>query len=602
MLFFFVSIGNVCAENPIADGYAFPADVDQGGYVDFFLSGKERMANAEIPIFDVSGNIVDTFVADLEPQQVANERPWENGFGYKKTVSYKVPDDLKSGIYYLAEAPVGHQSWYSPGSEVPFLVREESKSSEVVIVLPSNTGNAYNREGGNSIYTLRDPVRTVSFERPQLLDSHSRGFSRWLQNQSIDYRYISDVDMDDYSQISDSDLIVLIGHAEYWSEEGRRNFDRFVESGGEALVIAGNTMYRNVTYDDQENPSSFSYELQKTFFHWGEDYPISDSVGVDYLYGGHSHNSHEWTIADDTAPYLQGTSLKRGDKITSSSSEYDGIPIAGYDEAGFPIIDADFQSNYHYMNLIGFDRADTLPSRERLGAWIEFQETPSAGRMIVIGSTDWTHYGHYQEDREMVGQVTYNMIDYLLDFDEMGDFNVDGSLDVSDIDLLTRQILSDVFDEQFDINRDGMLNSDDRTFWLSNLISAPFGDSDLDGHFNSFDLVKVFRAAKYETNEPASWSEGDWDGNGRFDNGDLVTAFQAAEYETGFAARIEDSSEGRLTDRVQRCLFRDNNCTATTAVVPEPKHNCGVVLVLCIAGVFPSRRKLKSCNVVGINN
>ena len=57
------------------------------------------------------------------------------------------------------------------------------------------------------------------------------------------------------------------------------------------------------------------------------------------------------------------------------------------------------------------------------------------------------------------------------------------------------------------------------------------GDVNDDDRFNSSDLVWIFQVGKYETEEPALWSEGDWNGDGRFNSNDLVLAFQAGGYE-----------------------------------------------------------------------
>ena len=62
------------------------------------------------------------------------------------------------------------------------------------------------------------------------------------------------------------------------------------------------------------------------------------------------------------------------------------------------------------------------------------------------------------------------------------------------------------------------------------------GDVDGNGRFDTSDLVKVFQAGKYETNEPAGWSDGDWNGNQRFESGDLVLAFQSGSYASRPAA------------------------------------------------------------------
>ena len=66
------------------------------------------------------------------------------------------------------------------------------------------------------------------------------------------------------------------------------------------------------------------------------------------------------------------------------------------------------------------------------------------------------------------------------------------------------------------------------------ILNSPWvGDTNLDGEFNSGDLVQVFVAGKYETGETATWGEGDWTGDQLFDSGDMVAAFVAGGYEQG---------------------------------------------------------------------
>ena len=65
------------------------------------------------------------------------------------------------------------------------------------------------------------------------------------------------------------------------------------------------------------------------------------------------------------------------------------------------------------------------------------------------------------------------------------------------------------------------------------------GDSNLDGRFNSSDLVYVFRAGKYEDGIPnnATFQEGDWNLDGDFSSADLVLAFSAGTYEAAAVKR-----------------------------------------------------------------
>ena len=91
------------------------------------------------------------------------------------------------------------------------------------------------------------------------------------------------------------------------------------------------------------------------------------------------------------------------------------------------------------------------------------------------------------------------------------------------------------------------------------------GDANLDGRFDSTDLVDVMGAGKYEASLPASWAEGDWDGDGYFSTADLVIALQDGGY-----------NAGPLT---------------TTVAVPEPASDIGLLLLSALLqGIFNRRR------------
>jgi subtilisin-like proprotein convertase family protein len=121
------------------------------------------------------------------------------------------------------------------------------------------------------------------------------------------------------------------------------------------------------------------------------------------------------------------------------------------------------------------------------------------------------------------------------------DFNHDGSYDSDDIDALMAAIAAGTNIITFDLDGDGRVNQTDRDYWLNaagaiNLgpgRAYPLGDANLDGQFDSADLIAVFQAGKFEDqiDDNAVWHEGDWDGDGDFGIGDLVAAFQRGGYE-----------------------------------------------------------------------
>ncbi len=114
-----------------------------------------------------------------------------------------------------------------------------------------------------------------------------------------------------------------------------------------------------------------------------------------------------------------------------------------------------------------------------------------------------------------------------------GDFNRDGVLDTTDINQLLAGSASGQNDPAFDLNADGLVDSVDVTVWASDLKNTWLGDANLDGEFNSDDLVLVSQSAKYEVDEISGWEDGDWTGDLRFGSDDLVAALQQGGYESG---------------------------------------------------------------------
>ena len=115
----------------------------------------------------------------------------------------------------------------------------------------------------------------------------------------------------------------------------------------------------------------------------------------------------------------------------------------------------------------------------------------------------------------------------------IGDFNGNSELDVDDVNQLAAVIASGANAEAFDLNGDAQVDIADLKMWVSDLRNTWFGDSNLDGEFNTSDFVDVFQVGKYEKDEDATWAEGDWNGDGRFSSADFVQAFQDSGFEQG---------------------------------------------------------------------
>ena len=94
-----------------------------------------------------------------------------------------------------------------------------------------------------------------------------------------------------------------------------------------------------------------------------------------------------------------------------------------------------------------------------------------------------------------------------------GDFTGDSLLDIDDLNRLTDEIRMITEDWRFDLDGSRSVNLGDRNFWVTEIKSTTFGDSNLDGDVNFLD----FLALAENFGEAGDWDQGDFDGNGEVD-------------------------------------------------------------------------------------
>jgi hypothetical protein len=82
---------------------------------------------------------------------------------------------------------------------------------------------------------------------------------------------------------------------------------------------------------------------------------------------------------------------------------------------------------------------------------------------------------------------------------------------------------------------DRIKDLDERIAFVHDVAKTWMGDANLDGEFNSTDLVEVLAAGEYEDNiaSNSGWSDGDWNADSDFNSSDLVVALADGGYEQG---------------------------------------------------------------------
>lgn len=113
-----------------------------------------------------------------------------------------------------------------------------------------------------------------------------------------------------------------------------------------------------------------------------------------------------------------------------------------------------------------------------------------------------------------------------------GDFSGNGSIGAEDIDALFGAIQSQTNPSAYDLTGDRRVDFDDAIELVEGILQTSFGDADVDGLFNSSDIVRVLQAGEYEDTlvGNSTWADGDWNGDGEFTSDDIVLAFQRGNF------------------------------------------------------------------------
>jgi hypothetical protein len=382
---------NRCGPNVI-EGYTDKVSYSPTEQVTAFLQSSSAVTACKLTIFHVNGEEAFSIASALAIQTMSANEPAVNGFGFKPTVTFNLPDDIESGVYLIE-------------NKIPFVVRTE-KVVDVMIVYASNTANAYATSGGKSLYTTPPNKPTqVSFHRPIPLEAFSGQCLTWFEQlPGFTMGYVVDSDLDNYDNIKKAKTLVIIGHNEYWTRAARLNFDRFVNEGGDALILSGNTMWWQVRYADAgkslvcfkdvEDPETDPLYKTKTWNNPMLDYSILSSIGADFPRGGYGVRQDQgwdgFKIVNEDSPLFDGLDLQKGQIISCPTVEWDGAPIASFDANGYPVIDNTLL-NFDQVELLAFDKG--FRSIETYGTFIVFRRTPSSGVVINTASTDWCSSG-----------------------------------------------------------------------------------------------------------------------------------------------------------------------------------------------------------------
>ena len=214
------------------------------------------------------------------------------GCGWDVTVEVPIGDEWRSGFHLVTlvahGAPPDRATGYTG-----FVVRAGATRARALLVLATNTWNAYNDWGGRSLYTgghevsFRRPWGRGMLVRPEVerddrkarprrhreqpdVDgtiyqefrhangypgymgsagwfTYDRRFVEWAEGAGFELDVAASSDLERVPDLLDGYALAIgAGHDEYWSARGRDAIEAFVARGGNYASFSGNTMFWQV--------------------------------------------------------------------------------------------------------------------------------------------------------------------------------------------------------------------------------------------------------------------------------------------------------------------------------------------------------------------
>ncbi len=396
---------------PISDAYVDQLAYNEGDSLILYAHSTEK-DSSHLYLYDIGGHIQDSLFFSPQAQEIG-DNPAVEGFGFKGNALYRVPL-LKPGLY----------TWEKVA---PFIIRG-LENAPISILYPSNTIQAYNIRGGKSFYSMfSEASDTISFMRPTFpaISFMIAPMLEWLYQQDYPLRFITDMDLESSSILDSTQLLVIIGHSEYWTEKARATFDAYVDQGGNALILSGNTLWWKVRYspdkkqlicfkngnDPLESPKDRTGNWAD---HLGKD-PLS-SIGVSFGLGGYGRkypvSKDGFTLLDTTHILFREWDYQGTPFIHVPTKEYDGQYVLYENEQ--PILDSS-RISFHRFKLLGYDRASHGYDMGTASIML-VQKTDSSGVILNFPSTDWcSPYGMGGKDGEKIKAITERAIEFLWD-------------------------------------------------------------------------------------------------------------------------------------------------------------------------------------------
>ncbi|WP_183604892.1 DUF4082 domain-containing protein [Rhizobium fabae] len=320
-----IALENMKQGNPISEwgltgdgngtiqGFATEISTNIGQTVDFKIATDSTHYRIDIYRMGYYGGAgarkVDSIEKSLTTAQIQPHPIVDMSLGlidcgnWSVSASWQIPADAVSGVYF---AKLVREDGTADASIIPFVVRDDASTSNIVFQTSDTTWQAYNAWGGASLYYGEVPVdpaamigylppncscglqaigraSAVSYNRPIITNTSPVGGSHdyifgvessaisWLEQNGYDVSYISGVDAArSGSLLLNHDAYLSVGHDEYWSAEQRANVEAARDAGVNLAFWSGNECYWKVRWQSSIDGSGQAYRTMVCYKEtWG---------------------------------------------------------------------------------------------------------------------------------------------------------------------------------------------------------------------------------------------------------------------------------------------------------------------------------------------
>ncbi len=323
----------------------------------------------------------DNQFAGVEVDSEPTSLDWSAWRDVSHTILFQVPD-LPSGLYYVQFTAADGRVGYAPFVVRPVIL---GQASRVLVVLPTNTWQAYNfqdvnGDGYGDTWYAGPPNRTVNLGRtyiargaPPRFYRYDLPFLHWFYWSGKQAEFISDSDFDSIAsgdQLAAAyDLIVFEGHEEYVLPHEYDVVQRFRDLGGNLMFLSANNFFWKV----QKKSRNTLLKIGR----WRDaGRPEAALIGVEYRANDDGQHQGLFTVQNSAAtPWLwAGTGLADGSTFGQFVGGY-GIEIdslAPQSPPGTTVV-------AQIPDLLG----------PGLTAQMSYYETPAGAKVFAAGTLDF---------------------------------------------------------------------------------------------------------------------------------------------------------------------------------------------------------------------